>query len=156
MLSLIIGCKNLRDLGVNQRKGKLRVIGGRKAVRPNWIGRLPKDGGFLISGAFAWDFFYKFFKVPGMNMEVPGIKGIKGNETSRKSLRDNLLRFSQWVIFILSYTPRKSLRDNLLRFSQWVIYILSYTLKNMRLGNAKMAKSIFTGCLVLCDGNGNL
>jgi len=81
MVSLIIGCKNLKESGVNQRKGKLRVIGGRKAVRPNWIGRLPKDGGIIIPGACAWDFFYRYPQVPGMESKVPGIGRKKGDET---------------------------------------------------------------------------
>lgn len=73
MLSLFIGYKNPKKSGLSLRKGKLRVIEGRKAVRPMRIGRLPEDLSFSIPGKFAWDFFYNFFKVPGINKKVPGI-----------------------------------------------------------------------------------
>jgi len=59
------------------RKGKLREIGGRKAVRPSAGDRQVAESQtfcFNPRQGFAWDFFYVYPKVPGINKEVSGIK----------------------------------------------------------------------------------
>lgn len=59
------------------RKGKLREIGGRKAVRPKfWDRQVAESRTFCINPRqrFAWDFFYVLPQVPGINKKVSGIK----------------------------------------------------------------------------------
>jgi hypothetical protein len=75
MVSLIIGHNyNSYKKNLWLRNGKLRVIGGRKAVHPEISGQ----AGYRITqkfipDKFVWDFFYSFSKVPGINKKVPGI-----------------------------------------------------------------------------------
>ncbi len=78
-------CKN-----ICYRKGKLREIGGRKAVRPGvWDWQVSEKQCYLNpKQKFAWDFFYFFPKVPGIIRLVPGIMpkaGVKNGTACGKS-----------------------------------------------------------------------
>lgn len=89
------------------RKGKLREIGGRKAVRPNTGDRQVAESQtfcFNPRQGFAWDFFYVYPKVPGINQKVPGVKqkaardngtagvnGVKYAEATKDILRESVI-----------------------------------------------------------------
>lgn len=58
------------------RKGKLRVIEGRKAVHPKILGRQAAEAPrkYLSQESLPGIFFWDLIKVPGMNQKVPGMK----------------------------------------------------------------------------------
>ena len=78
------------------RKGKLREIGGHKAVRPKcWDRQVAESQRFSFNPrqGFAWDFFYVYPKVPGINKKVPGIKQKPAG--TERAVRDNGVKYAQ-------------------------------------------------------------
>lgn len=89
------------------RKGKLREIGGRKAVRPSTGDRQVTESQtfcFNPRQGFAWDFFYVYPKVPGINKKVSGVKqkaargdgtvignGVKYAEATKDIFRESVI-----------------------------------------------------------------